>query len=319
MAEKPTLVFIPGAWHKPKCYEKVIKSLQEEHGFTCISITLPSTNGDPYATFKDDVDAARNGLIAELTAGRDAVVIAHSYGGQVGNSCIKGLTRPRSDIPQSASSKGFVIALVLIASGFSFTGLAFMDPLFGIPPPFWRVNKETGFAELTSDNRELFYHDLPREEGEYWVSQLTTQSLKSLFEGGQHVYAGWKDVPTWYIGTIEDRGLPVVIQRVQVGVARGQGGVVHHMELPTSHSLFLSMPVEIVAAILQAVKMAGRSPELSARNDAVLKKSYVPAVKIFAPRTWVRFGLPLAIGRLLGWGFWSYHGLKGIFTSRSQQ
>jgi hypothetical protein len=129
-----------------------------------------------------------------------------------------------------------VKALVLIVSGFTITGLAFMVPLFGIPPSFWRVNKETGFAELTTDNCELFYYDLPHEEGEYWVSQLTTQSLTALFEGGEHAYAGRKDVPTWYVGTVEDKGLPVVIQRIQVGAARGQGGVVHHMELPTSHS-----------------------------------------------------------------------------------
>lgn len=317
MVDKPTLIFIPGAWHKPQCYGKVIKLLQDEHSFKCISVTLPSTNNNPDATFKDDLDAARDAIVSEIKECRDVVVIAHSYGGQVGNSCIKGLTRPKSHSSHSPSSKGYVIALILIASGFSITGLAFMDPLFGIPPPFWRVNNETGFAELTGDSRERFYHDLSPEEGEYWVSQLTTQSLKSLFEGGQHVYAGWKDVATWYVGTVEDKGLPVVIQRIQVGVAKGQGGVVHHTELPASHSPFLSMQREVVTAILQALEAVGGSRELGVRNDADTKTFEVPVVKLFGPGTWVRYGLPLTIGRVLGWGFWSYYGLKGMFTSGS--
>ncbi|KAJ4354105.1 uncharacterized protein N0V89_005838 [Didymosphaeria variabile] len=314
MIEKPTLIFIPGSWHKPQCYEKVIKLLQDEHGFKCIAITLPSTAGNPKATFKDDVDAARNAILSETIAGHDVVVIAHSYGGMVGNSSIKGLTQPQPNATQANSPKGHVIALVLIATGFTITGFSFMDPLFGVPPPFWRVNKETGYAELTADNRELFYHDLPRKEGEYWVNQLTTQSLKALFEGGKHAYAGWKDAPTWYIGTVEDKGLPVVIQRLQVGAARGQGGTVHHVELPTSHSPFLSMPAEVVAIILRTVEEAEGSQKPRAREGANLKMIEIPAVKILVPGTWFRFGFPLAIGRVLGWGFWSYQGLKGLFT-----
>jgi hypothetical protein len=58
MSNPPTLVFIPGAWHQPSCYDKVIKLLEEEHNLKCIAITLPSTTGDPNATFKDDLDAA---------------------------------------------------------------------------------------------------------------------------------------------------------------------------------------------------------------------------------------------------------------------
>ncbi|KAJ4289139.1 hypothetical protein N0V90_011481 [Kalmusia sp. IMI 367209] len=296
----------------PQCYEKIIKLLQDDHGFTCVPITLPTTADNPSATFKNDVDAARNAIIAETVVGRDVIVISHSYGGMVGNSAIKGLTRPQGTA--SGSTPGCVTALILIASGFTITGLSFMDPLFGIPPPFWRVNKETGYAELTADSRELFYHDLPREEGDYWVDQLTTQSLKALFEGWEYAYAGWKDVPTWYIGTVEDKGLPVVIQRVQVGAARGQGGVVHHTELPTSHSPFLSMPDEVVTIILQAVKAVGGT---GAQADlAKLMRFESPTTRLFAPGTWVRFGIPLLVGRVLGWGFWSYTGSKGLFTRR---
>ena len=137
-----------------------------------------------------------------------------------------------------------------------------MDPLFGHPPHAWRINNATGYADLVAPPRELFYHDLPADEADYWVSQLTTQSLRAMFEGGEYAYSGWMDVPVWYIGTIEDRGLPVVVQRMQVGMARAMGGSVEHREFQTSHSPFLSRPKEVVGTVLEAVgAFTGKSME----------------------------------------------------------
>ncbi|OJJ61427.1 hypothetical protein ASPSYDRAFT_43362 [Aspergillus sydowii CBS 593.65] len=304
MSNPPTLIFIPGSWHKPTCYNKVTKPLQDQHHLKCIAITLPSTTGTPAATFKDDIDAVRDAISAETTQGRNVVVLAHSYGGMVGNSAIKGFTCPKNTDDHSDPNQGSVIGLVLIASGFTFTGLAFMDPFFGHPPPFWRVNAETGFAEITADPRELFYHDLPAEEGEYWVSQLASQSLKSLFEGGEHSYSGWLDVPVWYIGTVEDRGLPVVVQRMQMGMGRAMGADVVHRELRTSHSPFLSQPDETVGIILEAVeafciKAGGVELVAGGRggdSDAVA----VVEASLWQPGTWFKYGIPLALGNVIG-------------------
>jgi pimeloyl-ACP methyl ester carboxylesterase len=318
MSNLPTLVFVHGSWHKPACYDKIIKLLQGKHKLKCISITLPSTTGNPAATFKDDIDAAREAISSETTSGRDVVVIAHSYGGMVGNSAIKDFTRRRDAVasistPMSASIRaqhtdqsqtpttGYVIGLILIASGFTLTGLAFMDPFFGRPPPSWRVNNATGYAELVTPPRELFYHDLPADEADYWVSQLTTQSLKALFEGGEYAYTGWMDVPVWYIGTIEDRGLPVALQRMGVGMARGMGGNVEHRELQTSHSPFLSRPEEVVGIVLEAV---GAFRGNSVENEPTIRgrgnETVVPEARLWQPLTWYRFGLPLVFGHILG-------------------
>lgn len=303
MSSLPTLVFIPGSWHKPTCYDKVIKLLQEQRKLKCVSVTLPSTAGNPAATFKDDLDAAREAISSETTHGRSVVVVAHSYGGLVGNSAIKGFTKPQDATTSQTQTPttGYVIGLILIAAGFNLTGLSFMDPFFGHPPPYWRVNNATGYAELVSSPQELFYHDLPAEEAGFWVSQLTTQSLKALFEGGEYTYSGWKDVPVWYIGTIEDRGLPVLAQRVQMGMVREMGGSVVHRELQTSHSPFLSQPEATVRIMLEAVeaftgKLDGQEATMSERGDAMA----VPKATLWQPFTWLRFGLPLALGRVIG-------------------
>ncbi|KAK4221650.1 Alpha/beta hydrolase family-domain-containing protein [Podospora fimiseda] len=289
----PTLILIHGSWHGPICYDPIIKLLHGKYKLKCIAITLPSTTGNPDATFKNDLDTAREAISNETEAGRDVIVLAHSYGGMVGNSAVKGFEQPVS------ATKGHVIGLILIASGFSFTGLAFMDLFLGQTPPFFRVNKETGFADLALPPRQFFYHDLSDDEAEYWVSQLTHQNVKALFEGGEHVYSGWMDVPTWYIGTIEDQGLPVLAQRMAVGMAREMGGNIVHREMQTSHSPFLSKPEETVGIILEAVEaFSGKKVARTASRNAVA----VPEARLLQPLTWLKFGLPLLFGRIVGRG-----------------
>lgn len=189
-----------------------------------------------------------------------------------------------------------------------------MDPLFGIPPPAWRANKETGFADIAISPRELFYHDLPADEAAHHVAELTPQSLKALFEGGEYVWDGWKEVPNWYIGTIEDRGLPVVLQRVQVGMARGQGAVVHHSELRSSHSPFLSKPDEVIATILEAVETVTGLQVQDSHPSALIerKNTMTPQARLNAPTSWIKYGLPLTLGRGLGYaiaGFMAFRSL----------
>lgn len=303
----PSVVLIAGSWHQGRCFERIMKPLEEKHHLNCISITLPSTLGDPNSTFKDDIDAARKAITAQTSQGRDVVVVAHSFGGMVGNSAIKGLTSSKTAKENATPSGGAggVIGLILIASGFTLTGMAFMDATFGVPPPSWRINKETGFADLARSPQKLFYHDLSPEDADYWVSQLGKQNLKAMFEGGKHAYAGWKDVPVYYIGTAQDHGLPVAVQRMQVGMARAMGANVEHRELESSHSPFLSMPEECVEIILEAISVfsggstSGASltqPAMSAGQTKVI----VPAARLLSPVSWIRYGLPLLLGRAVG-------------------
>lgn len=323
MSPTPAIIFIPGAWHKPSCYDKVISILQSSgQDIKCIPVTLPSTLDNPLATFKDDIDAARTAITTETTNGRDVIVVSHSYGGMVGNSAIKDLTPPKTTSSASSSSKhGYVKALVLIASGFTITGLSFMDPFFGIPPPFFRVNQDTGYAELVANPRDFFYHDVEDEEAEYWVGELTTQSLKALFEGGEHAYGGWQDVPTFYIGTVEDKGLPVVAQRIQVAAARAQGAAVHHVEMQSSHSPFLSMPEDVAKVLLDAVEMmrASSSPQASRsiihrlQETPKRKGCEAPIVRLTAPATWYRYGIPFFFGRIIGWSMLGFYSLRGLW------
>ncbi|KAG9239196.1 Alpha/beta hydrolase fold-1 [Amylocarpus encephaloides] len=251
MSPRPTLVFVPGAWHGASTWEKV-SSLLEEQSYKCVKVSLPSTSSNA-ATFGDDVKAVQAAVVAETTEGHDVVVVVHSYGGQVGNSAVKGLTRKDDSSLAKGPSTGHIIGIAMMATGFTATGVSFLEGLGGTPPPFWKIDLESGFAVLTVDPRPLFYHDLAEEEGNFWVSKLEKQSLKSLLEGGEYAYAGWKDVPVWYLATVDDQGLPIAIQRMFVQMAKDAGADVTLREVESSHSPMLSKPKETVEYLLEAV------------------------------------------------------------------
>ncbi|KAK1761745.1 hypothetical protein QBC33DRAFT_614681 [Phialemonium atrogriseum] len=145
----------------------------------CIAVELPTTQSNRAANFSNDV-----------RAGRDVVVVVHSYGGAVGLSGIRGLTRPKG--PPEASSSGHVIGIVVMATGFMPTGVGFLEGFGGKPPPIWKLDEERGLAVITVDQRELLYHDLPKEEGDDWGSKPGDQSLQA-FTDGTNAYAMAKD------------------------------------------------------------------------------------------------------------------------------
>lgn len=254
MSHKPTLVFVHGSWHNTACWDKIIPLL-ETHQYKCIRVALPSTASDPSATFSQDLEAAREAILSQTTQNHDVIVVVHSYGGVVGSSAIKGFAQSKqtsATLPAKETS-GHVVGLIMLASGFMPTGLSFLDALGGQPPPSWKADSESGFAVITVDPRELFYHDLPTQEGELWVSRLEKQSLKALKEGGEDVYAGWMDVPVWYLATKEDKAVPIDAQRMFVQMAKDAGGDVTLREVDSSHSPMLSRPKETVDFILEAV------------------------------------------------------------------
>ena len=250
MADKPIFILVPGAWHGPEIWERVL-SLLKEQGYNSVSVALPTTSGSNSKSFGDDVKATQDIIQAETSQGRNVVVVVHSYGGMVGESALKGFTRPK-DATASSTSKGYIIGLVVIASGFAQSGMAFLDGTGGKPQPFWRLDPN-GFSELQVPARELFYHDLPAAEGDGWVAKLKKQSTKAFTEDRDVVYPGWQDVPVWTLITTEDKALPVEAQKMFLGMVTDLADVTVK-EIASSHSPMLSKPKEVVEVILEATK-----------------------------------------------------------------
>ena len=252
MTNKPTFVFVPGAGHTAETWDKV-SSLLNKQGYGSINITLPSTLGDPNATYLDDIQTVRTAIISATSQGQDVIVVAHSYGGYVGASAFKDVPTVKNP-PSPQSTSGKVIGHILVASGFNVPNMTLMDAMGGKPPPSWTPDFESGFGLFTNNPppKELFYHDLPDAEADVWTSKLTKQSMKALYEGAEHVYDGWRDVPNWYLVTANDRALPAEAQWKAVEMGREAGASVEAREIAAGHSPMLAKPEETVEFFVDA-------------------------------------------------------------------
>jgi hypothetical protein len=131
--------------------------------------------------------------------------------------------------------------------------MSFLEAGGGKPPPQWVADTESGFATIVVDPREMMYHDLPEEEGNLWVSKLEKQSLKALSEGGEYAYAGWRDVPAWFLATVEDQALPFELQQYLIKLARDENADVVDRKVNSSHSPMLSQPKETAKFLKEAI------------------------------------------------------------------
>ena len=265
MPSTPTIVFVPGTWHGPETWD-TLSAILRPQGYKCVSVELPSTTPDenPHtATFLGDKEAVRAAIVAETTSGRDVVVVSHSYGSLPGCSGVQGLTLPKKSHRSSTSSSpatapatdrpGSVIGIALIATGLIPSGVTFLGALGGTPLPEWRANRIDGLAEVVADPVDFLYHDLPPDEAQLWRSRLRKHALASLDAGGEHVHAGWLDVPVWYLSTLLDRGVRPEAQKMAVQAARDAGADIAVREVEAGHSVMLSRPQETAAFVVDAV------------------------------------------------------------------
>lgn len=88
---KPAIVLVPGAWHKPQHLHKVIDGL-EKSGYEAHGVALASVDSEvPITSWDKDAEGVRKVIVKNLDAGKDVIVIAHSYGGFVMSEAVKGL------------------------------------------------------------------------------------------------------------------------------------------------------------------------------------------------------------------------------------
>lgn len=112
-ASKPTILLIPGAWHRGDAWTPVASLLQQQ-GYHVEAVTLPSAGGSLSSTMTDDAEHIRTKYLDDLIAqGRDVIVVMHSYSGVPGTECIKGVAR--KDLAAQGKPGG-VIALVYVAA-----------------------------------------------------------------------------------------------------------------------------------------------------------------------------------------------------------
>jgi hypothetical protein len=81
-----------------------------------------------------------------------------------------------------------------------------------------------------------------------------TRPAAAFVESGEHMYAGWMDVPVWFLACREDLAVPVEIQRMFIQGAKDAGANVRSREIKSSsHCVIVSRLREVLEFIAEAL------------------------------------------------------------------
>ncbi|HEX2085683.1 MAG TPA: alpha/beta hydrolase [Solirubrobacteraceae bacterium] len=229
-----TFALVHGAWHGAWCWEALVPEL-ERRGHRAITMDLPCD--DPAATFEDYADAVAAAVPDD--AGDDLVLVGHSLGGY---------TIPL--VPQRRPVKAVVYLCALVPiPGRSLAEQAAAEPdmllpryLAGVSEPDERGRVRWVDARIAA---EVLFADCDERAARDAIERLRPQAQRPY--AGPCPLEALPDAPATYVVCRDDRIVNPTWSR-RVATERLDARLV---ELPGSHSPFLSRPAQL-ASVLEA-------------------------------------------------------------------
>ena len=133
---KPTVVFVPGAFHTPSHFQDFSEFLQKS-SYPSVAVALPSIGGQAStANLDDDVGAIRSVLTQLVEDEKDVILVVHSYGGVPGCQTVRGLEKSTL---MKEGQKGGVVQVLFIAAFVLEQGQCVVEVLGGGLPPWARA------------------------------------------------------------------------------------------------------------------------------------------------------------------------------------
>jgi pimeloyl-ACP methyl ester carboxylesterase len=236
MSEKSNIVLVHGAWADGSSWSGVIESLQAD-GYTVTAPQFPETSLA--------ADVARLRQVLRRQTG-PAVVVGHSYGGQIMTSL-----GPDTD---------GVAALVYIAA-FGLDERESLGALLGGGPPTpalaHLIVDEQGFAWLPEEDFVGHFASGVDPDRARVLCAVQQGLSMSTFDDVMGVPA-WKSLPSFYMVAQGDEAIPPDAERM---FAQRMGA--RTVEAAAGHLAMVSHPAEVVALIKDAAATVQKSAALA--------------------------------------------------------
>ena len=223
-----SFVLVHGSWHGRWVWDRVSAELRAR-GHVVEAPDLPGRGQDPRPpagiTLADHVDLVSN--VVESSR-RPVILVGHSFGGFV-------ISHVAERVPDGVELLVYLAAF-LLRDGETVLGVA-----GSISPtvPHLDVREDAGLIAVRPDAaREVFYQDCTAEDVDRAIALLVPEALTPRRTPAELSEERFGRVPRVYMETIDDRALPIELQR------RMQAGLPCRdvVSLASGHSPFLSMP-----------------------------------------------------------------------------
>jgi hypothetical protein len=242
---KPTILFVPGAWHSPT-HLQTIRSTIEQHGYETQGVALPSVDPVDAANFTvdQDVEAISTGIQNILSQGKDVVLVTHSYSG------VPGQAAAYSFIPKDNHTGPRLKAIAMMCSFLlpPKTSLLSVMP-GGKPAPIHTLSENDTIVTVGDKGpKHYFYDDLSADEASQCTALLKPAAWQSCTTTPSAQGSGYFGVPTSYLVCEKDNAIPAGLQRMMIAGAdqalqdRGSDSRLRVETVDCGHSPFLKMP-----------------------------------------------------------------------------
>jgi len=244
MSSKPTIVVVPGSWHIPEHFEPM-SALLRKQGYLVVGVSLPSNCQTGPFSLGVTADAAvvRSTILAEVEAGREVVVLMHSYGGIPGSAGSEGLSKTDRE---AKGLSGGIIKLIYMSAFVLDKGAALAIASSGkIASWITTYDDPSGQYWFPNDPVGALFHDVPETLAQRSIDMLRYQGLQYIYD--EQTYAAWKFIPSTYILLLQDKAIPLAFQEA---MSKKEGGLWSYESIDSSHSPFLSKPDETATLVI---------------------------------------------------------------------
>ncbi|GAA1055394.1 alpha/beta hydrolase [Agromyces luteolus] len=244
--ERPTIVLVHGAFADSSSWTGVIERLQRD-GYRTIAVANPLRGLQSDAAYLRSTLEAIDGPI---------VVAGHSYGGSVMSEAVAGTADVRALV---------FVASFQLEAGESTGELAAKFPGGELGPalaevPFAVPGGEGTDLSITQEEfHRVFAADVSEDTAALMAAIQRPIAANALADAATH--AGWKDVESWSLVTLEDLAIPAESMRFMSERAGS-----HTVEVHASHAVTVSHPEEVARLIGEAAMSTARpAAQLAAR------------------------------------------------------
>jgi pimeloyl-ACP methyl ester carboxylesterase len=230
------------------------KKLLEAAGYECVGVHLPGNSAEPRIDgrligIEDDLSMVRRVVLEQVEAGKEVVVVTHSYG------CIPGpaaLTDLALETRKTSGLSGGVKAVVLIAGFFCPPGGTMLDAMGGQLLPQYLYENDATLPFNGPGAIHMLYNDLEINEALKAVWLLKPQSYGINTSVIPSQVEGIKGIPMKFLLCRNDNATPWEAQTGSVLGFRGAGVDVYAEVAESGHSPFLKFPEETARFIRRA-------------------------------------------------------------------